>query len=127
MDFEHFALNVPDARAHARWYVQHLGFRVVRERADPPYTHFLADGTGRVIVELYTNPAAPITAFATADPLCFHLALVAKDARAEQARLVAAGAAYAYADELPDGSVLAMLRDPWGVPLQLCQRARPLA
>ena len=26
---------------------------------------------------------------------------------------------------MPDGSMLIMLRDPWGVALQLCQRSRP--
>ncbi len=126
MTFEHFALNVPDVRAQARWYVEHLGFRVVRCREDAPYTHFLADETGRVVVELYTNPAAPIPNYTAQDPLCFHLAVIARDARAEQKRLLAAGAAFVLADELPDGTLLVMLRDPWGVALQLCQRAKPL-
>ena len=26
---------------------------------------------------------------------------------------------------MPDGSRLTMMRDPWGLPLQLCQRAKP--
>jgi len=29
-------------------------------------------------------------------------------------------------DRLPDGSRLLMLRDPWGLALQLCARATPL-
>lgn len=125
MNFEHFALNVPDARAHSRWYVDHLGFQVVRRREDAPYTHFLADGTGRVVVELYTNPAATIPRYADAHPLCFHFAIVAADARAERARLEQAGATLFLEEPLADGSLLIMLRDPWGVPLQLCQRAKP--
>lgn len=126
MKFEHFALNVPDARAHSRWYVEQLGFVVARRREDAPYTHFLADETGRVIVELYTNPAAAVPDYAAAHPLCFHVAVVAADAAAERARLERAGATFAFEDALPDGSRLVMLRDPWGVSLQLCQRATPL-
>ncbi len=124
MKFEHFALNVPDARAMAAWYVQHLGLSVARRREDAPYTHFLADETGRVIMELYSNPAAPIPDYARQHPLVFHVAFVAADARAEQARLEKAGATL-FVEETPDGSVLVMMRDPWGVALQLCQRSKP--
>lgn len=125
MKFEHFALNVPDASAHARWYVQHVGFTIVRQRSDSPFTHFLADETGRTIVELYTNPAAVVPDYAHTHPLCFHLAVVTADARADRARLTQAGATFASEDALADGTVLVMLRDPWGVPLQLCQRTQP--
>ncbi|MSU70472.1 MAG: hypothetical protein EXS39_06810 [Opitutaceae bacterium] len=79
MKFEHFALNVPDTRAMSLWYVQHLGFKIVRSRDDAPYTHFLADETGRVFVELYTNPKATIPNYAAAHPLCFHFAVVATE------------------------------------------------
>ncbi len=126
MKFEHFALNVPDVRAITQWYVAHLGLRVVRSREDAPYTKFLADDTGRVIVELYTNPAAAIPDYAATHPLCFHVAFVAGDARKEQQRLEQAGAKFFAEDNLPDGSLLVMMRDPWGVPLQFCQRAKPM-
>lgn len=123
MRFEHFALNVPDARAISRWYVEHIGFVVVRSRDEAPYTQFLADETGAVIVEFYTNPAAAISDFAAHHPLSFHFAVVSKDARTDRVRLEKAGATFFVEDALPDGSVLVMMRDPWGVPLQLCQRA----
>ena len=87
MKFEHFALNVPDVHAHAQWYVQHVGFTIARQREDAPYMHFLADDTGRTIVELYSNPTAPYPDYKNAHPLLFHVALVAPDARAERARL----------------------------------------
>jgi len=125
MKFEHFALNVPDARAHAKWYVEHVGFKIARERVEPPYTHFLTDDTGRVIVELYSNTAQTTLSFATMHPSLFHVAVVAGNARAERQRLEKAGATLFSDETLPDGTVLLMLRDPWGVPLQLCQRATP--
>ena len=125
MKFEHFALNVPDVRAHAQWYVEHLGFTIARQRDEAPFMHFLADETGRIIVELYSHPKAPFPDYAAAHPLLFHIAVVASDARAERARLEKAGAKLFLEEPQPDGSLLIMLRDPWGVPLQLCQRTKP--
>lgn len=125
MKFEHFALNVPDAPAHAQWYVQNLGFTIARQRKDAPFTHFLADETGRVIFELYTNPKSAIPNYAAAHPLSFHLAVVAADARAERIRLEQAGASLFLEEPQPDGTRLIMMRDPWNVPLQLCQRIKP--
>ena len=125
MRFEHFALNVPDARVHARWYVDHLGFKIVRQREEAPYTHFLADDSGRVVVELYSNTSQAVMDFGTMHHLLFHFAVVAKDARAERQRLEKAGAKLGVEEVLPDGSVLVMMRDPWGVAVQLCQRTTP--
>jgi catechol 2,3-dioxygenase-like lactoylglutathione lyase family enzyme len=125
MKFEHFALNVSDPRAMSRWYVEHLGFTVVRRREDAPYTHFLADDSGRVTVELYSNSKAAVPDYAAQHPLVFHFAVVAADARAECQRLEKAGARLFLEEPQPDGSMLIMMRDPWGVALQLCQRAKP--
>ncbi|HXQ79712.1 MAG TPA: VOC family protein [Opitutaceae bacterium] len=127
MKFEHFALNVPDARASVEWYTNHAGLRIARSKPDAPYTTFLSDDTGRVIMEVYTNPAAPVPDYASIHPLCFHVAFVADDPNATRMRLLAAGASSAYEENLPDGSFLIMLRDPWGVPLQLVRRATPFA
>ena len=125
MKFEHFALNVPDVRAMSRWYVEHLGLAVLRRRDDAPYTHFLGDEGGRVFLEVYSNPAAPYPDYGAAHPLVFHVAFFTPDAGAAQQKLVAAGAR-AFSDEtMPDGSRLIFVRDPWGVPVQLCQRAQP--
>ena len=125
MKFEHFALNVPEPRAQAQWYVQHLGFKIARSREDVPYTHFLADETGRTVMELYANPKAAMPDYASAHPLNFHVAVVASDAKAERARLEKAGAKLFLEEPQPDGTLLIMMRDPWGVPLQLCQRTKP--
>jgi catechol 2,3-dioxygenase-like lactoylglutathione lyase family enzyme len=122
MTFEHFALNVPDARATARWYVDHLGFTIARQREEPPFTHFLADDAGRIVVELYSNTSAATIDFPASHPLCFHFAVVSADARSDQARLEKAGATFFVEDASPDGTRLIMMRDPWGVPVQLCQR-----
>jgi glyoxylase I family protein len=127
MIFEHFALNMPDVRAASAWYVAHLGLKVLRARAEPPYTQFLADDTGRVFLEIYTNPTDPIPDYPTQHQLRVHFAFAVKDARAERVRLERAGASLIVEEVLGDGTLLIMMRDPWGVPVQLCQRAQVFA
>jgi len=124
MIFEHFALNVPDARAAAAWYVANLGLAILRAKPDAPFTHFLGDSTGRVFLELYTNPVDPIPDYPKQHQLRVHFAFAVKDAKAERARLEQAGATLIVEEPFPDGTLLIMLRDPWGVPVQLCQRAK---
>ena len=126
MIFEHFALNVPDAAAMASWYVQHLHMQIVRAVPSAPHTHFLADATGRVVMEIYSNTAAPIADYTAQDPLCLHIAFAVDDAAATRDDLLAKGATLVVNQILDDGSLLVMLRDPWGVALQLCQRAAPM-
>lgn len=125
MKFEHVALNVPEARAMVRWYVEHLDLKVVRKVDDDRHVHFLGDETGRVFLELYSNPVAPYPDYAAAHPQVLHVAFHVPDAAAVQKRLVAAGAKPFSDDTLADGTRLIVVRCPWGVALQLAQRAQP--
>ena len=124
MKFEHFAFNSPDARAQAAWWVGNLGLAVARRVETAPHTHFLADETGRVFLELYTNPAAPVPDYANTHPLVFHVAFVSACVKTDRARLEKAGAAF-FTEDTPGGSALLMMRDPWGLAIQFCQRAQP--
>lgn len=124
--FEHLALNVGDPVAVANWYVTHLGMEVVR-RGDPPvHMHFLADAGRRALIELYCNPSAPTDAYAAMEPAQLHLAFSSADPDADAARLQAAGATRVGEVRYDDGSYLVMLRDPWGLPIQLARRATPM-
>jgi glyoxylase I family protein len=125
MTLEHSALNVPDPVAFASWYGQHLGMRVARHLPQANQTHFLADDRGAMI-EIYRNPAAPLPDYAAMHHLELHLAFSSADAVADAARLLAAGATHVEEVHPPDGSLLIMLRDPWGLALQVCQRATPI-
>src|SRR5262249_17894136 len=127
MNIEHFALNVSEPAAVAEWYVRHLGMRIVRALSAAPFTHFLADESGRVVVELYSHTKAPVPDYRELDPLVFHIAFVTTDVRGTRERLLAAGATSAgEVTVTPTGDEMTFLRDPWGIALQLVRRAIPL-
>ena len=83
---------------------------------------FLSDGSGRVIIEFYHRNDELIQDFKERHPLTFHVAFVSENAQKDRERLVKAGASFFEEVRKEDGSHLVMLRDPWGLPLQLCQR-----
>jgi catechol-2,3-dioxygenase len=122
MVFEHFALNVSPIAEIVEWYVAHIGLTVVSEQKEPPFMTFLADSSGRVLLELYYRLEETITDFSEQHPLTFHVAFVSENAEADKERLIRMGASYLEEVKKEDGSHLVMLRDPWGMPLQLCQR-----
>lgn len=127
MNIEHFALNVADPVAAAAWYTEHLGMRVLRSLSEAPFTHFLADESGRVVMELYGHVKAPVLDHAALDPLVFHIALATPDVRGTLERLLAAGATAAgEVTTTPAGDEMVFLRDPRGIALQLVRRAVPL-
>ena len=126
LNIEHFACNVSDPAGMAAWYVEHLGMRIVRRITAAPYIHFLADANERVVIEIYSNSADAVPDYRSMHPLRFHLAFDAPDPDGARSALVGAGATFVDEQTHPDGSRLLMLRDPWGLPLQLCKRATPL-
>jgi catechol 2,3-dioxygenase-like lactoylglutathione lyase family enzyme len=127
VNIEHFAVNVPEPVAAAAWYVRHLGMRVVRSLTEAPFTHFLADESGRVVVEMYGHTKAPVPDYRAMDPLVFHIAFVTDDVRGTLKRLVEAGATTAGDVTITaTGDEMTFLRDPWGMVLQLVRRAKRL-
>jgi len=127
MQVEHIAWQVPDPVATAEWYIRHMGFQIKRKGNGPSLAHFLADSSGRVVIEVYNNPAASIPDYPTMNPLILHLAFVVTDILETRDRLVKAGATIAE-DKVTThaGDDLVMLRDPWGFPIQLVKRSQPM-
>ncbi|MDB5263327.1 MAG: ribosomal protein [Adhaeribacter sp.] len=126
MKLEHFALNVENPIAMAAWYVTNLGLRVIRQMAAAPFTTFLADDSSRIMIEIYLNPVDEVLPYRQMNPLLVHLAFVSADPNTDKDRLVAAGAEMVSDQRLEDGSHLVMLRDPWGLAVQLCRRGQPM-
>ena len=124
MKIEHFALNVDDPRAMARWYVENLAMRVVRSSDESPYITFLEPADGGTMIELYTNPAGEFLDYGRLHALTFHIAFTTDDIVHDRARLIDAGAsADGDITTTAKGDQLAILRDPWGTAVQLVMRA----
>ena len=126
MKFEHFAVNVDKPQAMSDWYEKNLGLKVVKKMNKSPYMTFLADDSGTIMLEIYNNPAAPVLDFKNLHPFMVHLAFVSEDPKVDKERLLQAGAEEISDEILEDGSHLVMLKDPWGLSLQLCKRAVPM-
>ncbi len=123
MLIEHIAFNVVDPAAQARWYNDHLGLRTVRSIDVAPYTKFLADSADRVVLELYHHAKAQVPDYRSLPPLTLHIAFSVSDVPAERERLLAAGCFPEGAVTTTEiGDVMAFVRDPWGLVLQLVSR-----
>jgi glyoxylase I family protein len=126
MKIEHFALNVSEPGAIADWYAQNLGLKIVRKMEEAPFMHFLADDSGNTMIEIYNNSAGAVPDYGKMNPLLLHLAFVSENPNSDRQRLEKAGAVFVE-EVLPgDGSQLIMMRDPWGLALQLCKRGKPM-
>ncbi len=127
MKIEHIACQVQDPVSVATWYVDHLGLTVKRRQTESPFGHFLADDGGAVMLELYNNPKASVPDYRAMDPLLLHVAFRTDDVGGTRRRLLGAGAtAEGEPQVTPAGDEMAMLRDPWGLALQLVSRRDPM-
>lgn len=121
---EHVGLNVADPVKAAQWYVDNLGMKVLREGPAPANARFLADSAGNMMLELYHNPPEAVPNYAAMDPLLLHIAFMVDDVQAMRSKLLAAGAtAVGEIATTEAGDKLAMLRDPWGLAIQVVRRA----
>ncbi|MCX6135381.1 MAG: VOC family protein [Ignavibacteriales bacterium] len=124
---EHLALNVSDSRATARWFVAHLGMKIVRAGGAPAYGMFVADSSEQMMLELYQNSAYPVVDFGKVSHLSIHFALMVADVPGTKERLLKAGATVAEdITKTPSGDHVLMMRDPSGFPIQFVSRVTPM-
>jgi catechol 2,3-dioxygenase-like lactoylglutathione lyase family enzyme len=123
MNLEHVAFNVAEPAAVSDWYCKNAGMKLLRKFGAPAFGHFVADARGAMMLEFYNNPAASVPDYRSMNPLVLHIAFQVDDMAATRARLLQAGAtAEGEVTANADGDQLAMLRDPWGLALQLLKR-----
>lgn len=127
MRIEHVAINVEDPVAMAKWYCENLGMKIVRRGPAPVNAHFICDSQENVMLEIYLNPPDAVPDYASMNPLVFHIAFMVDDLGSVCRKLVAAGARIVEdVSTTPQGDEFAILRDPWGVPIQFVRRAEPM-
>ncbi len=111
----------------AEWYIANLGFQCRRSADTPVPVRYISDDSGKVMLEIYRNPDVVVPDYAAMNPLHLHIAFQCEDVAGTAQRLLQAGATLFSGHEIkPNGDELAMLRDPWGLPIQLCRRNRPM-
>ena len=126
MKLEHFAVNVENPVEMAQWYVKNLGLKIVRKQDAAPFTHFLSDDSGRIMIEIYINPPNEIPPYQNMNPLLLHLAFVSESPESDKNRLLECAATFHSEVRGDDGTHLIMMRDPWGLAFQLCRRGKPM-
>ena len=123
MNFEHFALNVPNPIEQAKWYEKYCGMKIIKSLNQYPFTHFLSDESGAIVMEIYSNCLAPVPDYSKMNPLQFHFAFAVENIIETKDKLINAGASLIEEITLEDGSQVVMLKDPFGLSFQLCKRA----
>lgn len=127
MRIEHVAINVADPVAMAEWYCKNLGMKLIRHGPAPVNRRFISDAGKNVMLEIYNNPPDAVPDYPSINPLTLHIAFAVEDVEDTCERLIAAGATAAGEIEItPRGDRVAMLRDPWGVPIQFVKRTDPM-
>ena len=122
MKLEHVALDVSDPDKFIDWWCHNLGFR-----RSKPGSAFILDDSGVMGLEIYRTgetPQAP--EYAKMNSMTLHIAFVSDDVKRDCDRLVEAGATLEQLSLENPAFHMAILRDPWGVPIQLCKRANSI-
>jgi uncharacterized glyoxalase superfamily protein PhnB len=79
------------------------------------------------MIEIYSNPEVAVPDYRSMDLRVLHLAFECPDVEAARERLIRAGATPdGDITRAPSGDVIAVVRDPWGFPVQLAKRGRPM-
>ena len=124
--FEHVAFNVKDVHAVVKWYCDTLGLVVMRQQSVAPFMTFLADPDKNMMFEFYQQDVG-IGDYANMAPNTLHVAFSVDDmAGTRQKWIDAGGSAVGDIATTPLGDQLAFIRDPWGLTLQLVQRAKAM-
>jgi len=126
MKLEHVAINVPEPFAMADWYVKNLGLKIVSQKSTAPFITFLADDSDRVMLEFYKNENAAIPDYKNQNSLTLHIAFITTQPNEDIKRLLNNGATLESDDIWKNGSRIIVLRDPWGLAIQLCKRTEEL-
>jgi len=124
---EHVALNVPDPVKMGDWYRRNLNMKIFRPGPPPENPRFICDEQGNMMLEIFHHSTAKLPDYHKLDPFTLHIAFMTDDVKALRAKLIAAGATpLKKVNVTSSGDEITMLRDPWGITIQLVKRAQPM-
>lgn len=124
MSIEHIGFCVDEPYRMANWYVENLNFRIIKKGgSETDGVVFIEDSKGKTILELYNVPGIKKMNFSTFVPLQFHIGIEvtnplekAKELVKSGAKLVGESIRNSYKGEKY------LIRDPWGLTLQILNR-----
>ena len=124
---QHIGFNVYNPIEVSNWYIQNLGMKLIRQGNAPEHVTFIADSGNNMEIEFYNKEKFHKIEFQKIDVLTFHFAFLTDNINLIESKLITAGAKLVEkTTKTPTGDKVAMLRDPWGMPLQLVQRSNPM-
>ncbi len=124
---EHMGFNVSDPVAVASWYQKNLGMKLIRKGKAPLFVTFISDPGNNMMMEFYNKQKFPKLDFSKINYMSYHLAFMVDSISIIEKKMINAGATLAEEiSRTPTGDKVLMLRDPWGMPLQLVERAEPM-
>ena len=116
-----------DPVAAAKWYSDNLRFTVIKQMNISPFAHFIADHPKKILLEIFRLPDKIVPDYRSLDPVIMHLGFSVLDIETTYQKLVSAGAEVVSEISVSEnGDKMAMLRDPWGLPIQLIKRGMSL-
>jgi uncharacterized glyoxalase superfamily protein PhnB len=124
---EHIAFNVSDPVAQAKWLSDNLGMKIIRRTGAPTFTTFIANADVNMMMELFKNDNYPKLDLPKISYMAIHFAFMTDDINKTKNKLLASKATVAEdITTTTAGDNVLMMRDPWGLPLQFVQRAKPM-
>lgn len=125
MKIEHLALNTEDPVALVKWYCKNMDFTTIKGMNTSPFAHFIIDSSQTMLLEIFRLPDKEVPDYRSVDSVIMHLGFSVGDIEVEYQKLLSAGAIEVEkVTILKNGDQVAMLRDPWGLSIQLVNRQK---
>ena len=123
---EHLAINMADSRARSMWYRDNFGFVAICDATVGPFTIFSSDAGKHLMFELYHFPQYPIVDFQKLNPFSMHVAFATNNVAGARDGLTKGGASFIEFHNTAQGDSVLVLRDPWGMPIHIVKRVKPM-
>jgi uncharacterized glyoxalase superfamily protein PhnB len=118
---------VEDPVAVANWYCVNLNMKIQRQSEPPFNTRFVSDESENMMCEFYHNADVPVPDYFHMNPGSVHIAFEVDNIFSLFEKLKHAGAnVVKEPEQMSAGDTICMLRDPWGIPLQLVKRQQAM-
>jgi glyoxylase I family protein len=122
MYVEHMGICVGHPFEMADWYVRNFDFEILKKSGTKDDgVVFIGDGKGNTVLELYNAPGTGKINFSSLTPLQFHIAIEVESPYEKSLELEKAGAKIE-GKPVSDNDWKYMVRDPWGLTLQILNR-----